>query len=212
MGFGIAGVTHHDCSGKCPVIFLEQYSFIAIIIAGVSAMLMLTLGNWRKSLLAFSMQYLAVFWLCSLSLSLGMASIKLITGVMAAIMLAGAPVDEEASDRSTQPGWIFRLLAALLVWVVMVSLEPSVASWVPGDNSIRLAGMLLIGMGLMQLGISNRPGRIMLGLLTFLSGFEILYSTLEKSVLVTGLLAIITLGLAFVGAFLLSAREMELRR
>ena len=45
----------------------------------------------------------------------------------------------------------------------------------------------------------------MIGLLTFLSGFEILYAALENSVLVAGLLAAINLGLALVGAYLASA-------
>jgi hypothetical protein len=173
-------------------------------------MIMLTIGQWRKSLLAFAVQYLAVFWLCSLSLSYAMAGIKLIAGLIAAILLAGSPVEgEESTDRFTQPGWIFRLLAALLVWVVVFSMEPKMAIWVPGDSSIRIGGMLLIGMGLLQLGISSRPGRVMLGLLTTLAGFEIIYSALEKSSLVIGLLAILTLGLAFTGAFMLSSREME---
>lgn len=209
MGPGITGVTHHDCSGEYELTFFESYSFFAVVIAGISAMLMLTFSNWRRSLLAFAVQYIAVFWLCSLSLSLGMSGIKLISGIVAAIMLAGAPAEEERRDRFKQPGWIFRLLAGLMVWIVVFSLEPSVASWVPGDVSIRLGGLLLIGMGLMQLGMSSLPGRLMLGLLTLLSGFEILYSSMEKSILVVGLLAILTLGLAFTGAFLLSSREME---
>jgi hypothetical protein len=192
------------------VIFLERYSILAVLIAGVSAMMILTLGQWRKSLLAFAIQYLAVFWLCSLSLSFAMAGIKLLAGVIAAILLAGSPVEgEETNDRFAQPGWIFRLLAALLIWVVVFSLEPRLATWVPGDSSIRLGGMLLIGMGLLQLGISSRPGRVMLGLLTTLAGFEIIYSAMEDSSLVVGLLAMITLGLAFSGAFLLSSKEME---
>jgi hypothetical protein len=46
-------------------------------------------------------------------------------------------------------------------------------------------------------------------LLTTLAGFEIIYSAMEDSSLVVGLLAMITLGLAFSGAFLLSSKEME---
>jgi hypothetical protein len=44
-----------------------------------------------------------------------------------------------------------------------------------------------------------------MGLMTVLSGFEILYSTVESSVLVAALLAVINLGLALVGAYLLIA-------
>jgi len=191
------------------VIFLEKFSLVAVIIAGGAGMLMLTLGNWRRSLLAFAVQYLAVFWLCSLSLSIGISAIKLITGVMAAILLAGVPSEgEETTERASQPGWAFRLLAGLLVWIVMIFLEPAMAAVIPGSPSIRLGGMALIGMGFVQLGISSRPGRVVLGLLTFLAGFEILYSALEKSVLVMGLLAVVTLGLAFTGSFLLTAKEL----
>jgi hypothetical protein len=48
-----------------------------------------------------------------------------------------------------------------------------------------------------------------LGLLTVLSGFEILYSAVEVSALVTGLLAGVNLGLALVGAYLLLAPTLE---
>jgi hypothetical protein len=45
--------------------------------------------------------------------------------------------------------------------------------------------------------------------MTALSGFEILYATVEGSVLVAGLLAIINLGLALVGSYLLVASNTE---
>jgi hypothetical protein len=189
--------------------FLEHYSILAVLLGGGAATVMLVLQRWRWSLLAFGVEYLAVIWFCLLTLSPGMAVIKLISGVMAAIMLAGSPSDlDETNDRFTQPGWVFRLLAALLIWVVVFSLEPLMAPWIPGSTNLRLGGMLLIALGLLQLGLTSRPGRVILGLLTTLAGFSISYSALEKSVLVTGLLAVITLGLAFTGSFLLSNKEM----
>jgi hypothetical membrane protein len=63
--------------------------------------------------------------------------------------------------------------------------------------------MLLVGMGLIHLGMTTRPLRVLLGLLTTLSGFELVYAAVENSVLVAGLLAVVTLGLALVGAYLL---------
>jgi hypothetical protein len=50
-----------------------------------------------------------------------------------------------------------------------------------------------------------------IGLLTVISGFEILYATLEASVLMTGLLAILNIGLAFLGAYLQMASHLEER-
>ena len=71
--------------------------------------------------------------------------------------------------------------------------------------------MILIGIGLLHLGMTTHPMRVILGLLTVLSGFEILYASLEKLVLVAGLQAVITLGLALVGAYLLAVPRMEKR-
>jgi hypothetical protein len=51
--------------------------------------------------------------------------------------------------------------------------------------------------------------RVIVGLLTVLSGFEIIYAAIESSVLVTGLLAGVNLGLALVGAYLLISPKME---
>jgi hypothetical protein len=49
----------------------------------------------------------------------------------------------------------------------------------------------------------------LLGLLTVLSGFEIVYSAVETSTLVAGLLAGVTLGIAVVGAYLITALSEE---
>jgi hypothetical protein len=60
-------------------------------------------------------------------------------------------------------------------------------------------------MGLLHLGITGRILRVTIGLMTVLSGFEIIYAAVEGSVLVAALLAVINLGLALVGAYLLIA-------
>jgi len=64
-------------------------------------------------------------------------------------------------------------------------------------------------MGLLQLSLTTNPFRIIIGLLTSLSGFELIYAAIETSTLVTGLLAGVNLGLALVGAYLLIAPTME---
>ena len=47
--------------------------------------------------------------------------------------------------------------------------------------------------------------RVILGLLTLLAGFEIIYAAVESSELVAAALAVVNLGLALTGAYLLSA-------
>jgi hypothetical protein len=46
---------------------------------------------------------------------------------------------------------------------------------------------------------------VILGLLTVLTGFEILYAAIESSILVSGLLAVTNLGLGIAGSYLLIA-------
>ena len=55
--------------------------------------------------------------------------------------------------------------------------------------------------GLLQLGTIREPFYLAIGILTFLSGFELLYSALEFSYLLEALLVAVNLLLAIVGAF-----------
>jgi hypothetical protein len=56
-----------------------------------------------------------------------------------------------------------------------------------------------------HLGLTSEPLNVIIGLLTMLTGFEILYAAVESSILVAGLLAGTTLGLGIVGSYLLIA-------
>jgi hypothetical protein len=49
---------------------------------------------------------------------------------------------------------------------------------------------------------------VILGLLTILTGFEVLYAAIESSILVTGLLAATNLGMGITGSYLLIAGTM----
>ena len=70
-------------------------------------------------------------------------------------------------------------------------------------------GLILISMGILHLSLITLPLRVILGLFTFLAGFEILYAAVESSILVAGLLSGITLTLALIGAYLLSVQPVE---
>jgi hypothetical protein len=57
--------------------------------------------------------------------------------------------------------------------------------------------------------MNRDPMKIIIGLLTILAGFEILYAFLEASILVTGLLALVNLGIAFIGSIILTIPNAE---
>jgi hypothetical protein len=105
---------------------------------------------------------------------------------------------------ATQSGSIFRFFAAGIVVLAAISSVPTVVAAIPGIGGEQALGaLLLIGLGLLHLGFTAHPFRVIVGLLTILSGFEVIYAAIESSVLVAGLLTALTMGLALVGAYLM---------
>lgn len=182
---------------------------LALIIA--SSLTLLISQHWRWSIIALAVQYLGMFWMISWEWSLGLAAVKLVTGWMAGAVLGvsqpGSALEELTFPRL--PGRSFKVVTAALVWVVAFAIVPSLQDFFPAATNYLLGATILLGMGLLQLGISRRPLRVILGLFTALSGFELLYAVLEPSVLVTGLISGVNLGLALVGAYLLVNSEQE---
>jgi hypothetical protein len=184
----------------------ERFSFLAVIILGVASAFVLLSPNWRWRVGGLALQYLGVFWLVAISWPSNLSAVKLVTGWMAGAILGISRIGQRAEDRRRWPTeWLFLGLVVLLVLVSVSVVAPSVAGWLPGVKPDQAwGGMLLIGMGMVHLGIASRGIRVILSLLTLLSGFEILYSVVESSTLVAGLLAVVNLGVSLVGAYLLS--------
>ena len=190
---------------------LQQLDILPVILIALCSVVLLVSHNWRYSILALAIQYVGVFWLVGTIWPFGLAAVKLVAGWMAGAVLS-ASQPEEGLREQLEPGAsanVFRILAAGLVIALVISVAPRIQLLFPADLSILLGGMILIGVGLIHLGMTTRPMRVALGLLTTLSGFEILYASVETSVLVAGLQAIITLGVALVGAYLLAQPGME---
>lgn len=111
---------------------------------------------------------------------------------------------------SRSSGRLVRFFSAALVGLAVFSVAPAATDWVSGLTVEQAwGGLLLIGMGLLQLGFAPAVLQTILGLLTTAAGFEIFYASVETSALVAGLLSMTNLGLAMVGAYLLLAPHME---
>ncbi len=190
----------------------EQISLIAMVVLVITTLFLLLSQNWRLNIIALAVQFLAVFALTTLVWPFGLSAVKLVAGWMAGAVLGASQPDPALVEDPQAVGgatFIFRLLVAVLVWVLVLTITPLITSILPLPFPLITGAMLLIGMGLIHLGMTTRPLRVLLGLLTTLSGFELLYAAVENSVMVAGLLAVVTLGLALVGAYLLDAQTNE---
>lgn len=189
-------------------------AWIATVLILATAAGLLIARDWRWSIILLAVQYFGMFILVLQHWPLGMGSVKVVAGWMSAAILGmtrsgitSLPLEEE---NMWPRGRLFRLFAAGMVLLIVAAVTPGVDTiMADAGYAVTSGSLLLIGLGLLQLGITSRILSVVIGLMTVLSGFEILYSAVEGSVLVAGLLAVINLGLALVGAYLLLAENAQ---
>lgn len=192
----------------------ELIVYAAAGLVSLISLFILISKDWRLSIIALAVQYIGVALLVGASWPVEIAAVKALTGWMVCAILGVSmfyvPDAWQGPEKTILFGPIFRLLAAAILLLAIASLVIQSEAWLTMVSvPIRWASFTLIGMGLLQLSLTSHPLRVIIGLLTVLSGFEIIYAAVESSSLVTGLLAGVTIGLALAGAYLLIAPTME---
>lgn len=186
--------------------------FVIALIAVTSAGILLA-RDWRWLIIFLSLQYTAVFLLALQHWTLGMATVKVISGWMSAVILGmtRSNMSEEDGGAGAHPqGRLFRLIASAFVGLIAATGAPFVDSMMADAGmAVSTGGLLLIGMGMLHLGITDQPLRVSIGLMTVLSGFEVIHAAVESSVLLAALLAIVNLGLALAGSYLMIASAAQ---
>lgn len=188
---------------------MEQFGFFPIGLVMATSLVILWRTRRRWVFATLVVQYLVVFLMVLQSWPLGLALVKLIVGVVSTAVLVSALDDGQQVERVDRGGQVLRSLVAVFFWVIIFFSVPGLQSWLRVDSSIIAVSFVLVGIGLLQLGMTTQPVYVAIGLLTFLSGFEVLYSALEESVLLAGLLAVVNLGIALAGSYLAGFSQEE---
>jgi hypothetical protein len=192
----------------------QYFAWAVITLIAVTSVGLLLAHDWRWLIIFLSVQYVGVFIFTLQHWPLGMATVKIIAGWMCAAILgmtrSNLTVVEDASQNTLPQGRFFRLIAASIVGLLAITGSPMVDSMLADAGlAVSAGGLLLIGMGLLHLGVTDDVFRVTIGLMTVLCGFEILYAAVESSILVAALLAVINLGLALVGSYLMIASNWQ---
>jgi len=191
----------------------EPFSFPALILISVTSSIIFVGRDWRLILSALGVQFVGVFILVGLTWPLEMAVIKLVAGWISAAVLGMELVSSQNGYSPAPLGFsarLFRIFIAILVGLAILSLVPEMAKWILNASYEQLLGSLLLAsMGILHLGVTDSPFRVSVGLLTVLSGFEIIYAAVETSVLVAGFFALLALGISLLGSYLMAAPIFE---
>ncbi len=194
---------------------LAKLSFLmttpAVVGLVITAGLIVAIRDWRFSLAALSLQYVLVGLLLTRLIQPQVAVIKVLLGALVCIVLyltarlVGESSEGSPRGETSLPDFAFRLLAALFVGLAVYSLSKRYPlPEVPSD--VGFACYWLASQGLLALMLTEEPLKAGLGLLTFIAGFELFYSVLERSLSVAGFLGIANFLIALAIAYLAASK------
>jgi hypothetical protein len=176
---------------------------IGLILA--ATLVIFTGVSWRINLIALAALCFGSFFLYLQQWDFLMAAVKLITGWMCVAVLSFVTgFQEPHTEKEQSPKRIFMGVGLFLVWVLAAMLAERISSVFGMSPEIAFASFSILGAGLLLLGFKSEPFNVVLGILTFFAGFELLYAELESSILVIGLMAAVNLLVAFVGSYLVT--------
>lgn len=201
----------------------------AVIGVFVTGGLLVVSRDWRINLMALAANYSFVAVLMTQVIRLEMVALKGLIGWLICLVFYFTEQQAKVLTRATGErsdlalrswfsarveGWrrhgisargTFGLMAAIMVAVVAYAVSSSIPlPEVPEE--IALTCYLLGGLGMLLLGLSEDPLRIGIGMLIFLSGFDLFYTALEQSLVVTGLLGSLSFVIALGAAYLKTAQ------
>jgi hypothetical protein len=103
---------------------------------------------------------------------------------------------------------LFRLFTGCLVLLIIVTSYSNISNWFPSATPpLLISSLNLIFIGFLMIGMSQKIDRVIFGLLTIMTGFEIAFTQVDNSVLMVALLCLILMSISLVGSFLMNNAE-----
>lgn len=189
---------------------MDNYlNLLPLFIIFAASLVLFVFPTWRRALIGLAVLVLMAFIFYLQVWPITMAAIKLITGWMVVAILLFSSIDEETPPTGINGHQVFKIVALIFIWVVAFLITSKVNQFFQIKPEILFAAITIFGTGLLQLGMTTAPFYILTGILLVFTGFEILYASIETSILINGLLALMNLLVALVGSYLLSLNKEE---
>ncbi len=197
--------------------WINALRWVALILIALAGAYNLIGNDWRRIGFALTVEFGAIFILVSFDIPLSLALVKLLEGWMAIAILATSlstlPLvskqifdyaDHQRGEDDPLSPKLFRIFLAALITIALVINISFIHNLFLMINLVQtIAGLLLLGLGILMCSFRQSIYSTAIGLLTFMGGFETLFTALEPSVLLLGLLAGVDLAIASVCAWLI---------
>ncbi|MEA5078072.1 MAG: hypothetical protein VB013_05835 [Anaerolineaceae bacterium] len=184
-------------------------NLLPLIVIFAASLMLFVFPTWRRALIGLGVLVLMAFIFYLQVWPFTMAAVKLITGWMVVAILFFSPIQEEPPLPGISGNQVFKIVALIFIWVVAFLITSKVNQFFQIKPEILFAAIAIFGTGLLQLGMTTAPFYILTGILLVFTGFEILYASIETSILINGLLALMNLLVALVGSYLLTLNKEE---
>lgn len=179
--------------------WLSSLSGIPAILSGVTAGLLVVLEKRQTRIILLAAIYVWVTWLVALVSPPMMALVKLVAGWTACAIMAYGPQKpiNTASPGILPRGVIFRAIAVLLVSTAAVGLGRNpLLELTNVPAAIMTGGMQMAILGMLQIGLARDTVGAGVGNLVLISGFEVVYTSLEPALAIMALFAAVHIAIA----------------
>lgn len=167
--------------------------------------------SFKSNLMLLAILYLMTFLMVLQVWPIALASVKLISGWMAVLVL-GIMLSEKINTNGKLLGTAisFRIISALLFSIFIYLFAPELLFLIPIDIEFIILGLQIFFLSILALGFFTSPIQQLFAWLTLLMGFEVIYSPLEGSALLAAILALFHIGIALVGSYIiLTTQSLE---
>lgn len=208
----------------------DVFSFGSVALVGlvITAACIVLISDWRLALLALTIQYVLVGLLLSNIVQPSVATVRVLSGGIAAAILFLSMEYRSAQNRASQrmreaqvaappmPVFVigagFRFFAVVLVAITLMGFASSM-TFLGLPAYILFGSMWLMAIGLLIAMLSRDVLRLGVGILAFTGGFGILDTAIEGSLFLYGLINIADLLIALVVSHLATlSSEQEFPR
>lgn len=177
-------------------------NFVLLIIIFLACVVFLISRRKKILLGSLGVTTICIFIISVQFVTFSSGLVRLIAALASLLVIYISYEDQtEIYNVSPRSAIIFRIIAFVIMIVVALLEGNAIMGFLNIPLEVIIGGLIAIFCGLLQLGITSSPLKIILGIIFLYVGFSSIYCVIENSLLVNGLLSLVILLLGGLGMY-----------